>query len=140
MLDDEEYLSGFQISRHIVSPIVALRIVFRWLAYPHRYGDIIPRFGRSLSDFSPIFNQVSFFFHARFGHLFSSLDHAWLSSENLVNFANVVHNEGGALDNCWGFTNITVRACIIDVNERIFYRNVDKCINVPFLDWIQEKA
>lgn len=39
----------------------------------------------------------------RFGHLSASLDQAWLSSENLVNSADVVHAKGDPLDNHWGF-------------------------------------
>ena len=31
------------------------------------------------------------------------MDETKLSSENLVNFANAVHNKGGAIDNYWVF-------------------------------------
>ena len=29
-----------------------------WLAYPCRYGEMIPSFGRSVSDFSLVFNSL----------------------------------------------------------------------------------
>ena len=51
------------------------------------------------------------FIHARFTYLSPSLQQILLYSENLINFANVVHNKGISLDNCWGFIDDTVRAC-----------------------------
>ena len=46
------------INNHdVVSSIVAFFFGLRWLAYPCRYGDMIPRFGRSVSDFSFVFHS-----------------------------------------------------------------------------------
>ena len=108
-----------------------LFIALRWLAFPCRYDKMIARFGRSVLDFSRIFNQkFVFFFHARFGQLFSLLDHAWLCSENLVNFTYAAHNKGGALDNCCCFIDGTVRACCaMSEYQRLF----SVC-------WFQEKS
>ena len=70
------------------------------------------------------------FFHARFGRLFSSLDHAWLCPENLVNFTYAAYNKGGALDDCWGFIDETARACCgTNEYQRLF-----------FICWFQEKS
>ena len=52
---------------------------------------------------------MKYFFRERFNHLFSSLFQALFSSENLNNFADVVHN-------CWGFIGNAAKAC------KVFYK------------------
>ena len=52
---------------------------------------------------------------------FSSLDQAFLSSENIANFSNTTHIKGGALDNRWGFIDGTVRSCTPGENPKVFY-------------------
>ena len=44
--------------RDVVLSIVAFFFGPRWLAYPYRYGYIIPIFGRSVSGFSLIFHSL----------------------------------------------------------------------------------
>ena len=124
--------------RHIVLSVEEHCITLTRLAYPCRYGGVIPIFHDLCLAFHSCF--IKCFFHARFGHLFCSLVHTWLSSENLANFANVVHNEGSALDNYWRFINGTVRAyCIMDGNQGVVY-NGHKRVYVLFLCYHQEKT
>lgn len=54
---------------------------------------MIPRFGRSVSDFSLMFNRI-LFFHTKFNRVFSSMDQTCLSFKNLVNFAESIYNKG----------------------------------------------
>ena len=37
------------------------------------------------------------------------MDQFWLSRANSKAFADAIHQEGAALDNCWGFIDSTVR-------------------------------
>ena len=61
--------------------------------------NMIPRFGRSVSYLLLIINQMILFFsYAAFTSLcFSSLDQAFLSSENIANFANAAYTKEGHL-------------------------------------------
>ena len=91
------------------SGIEGLCVVLRRLSYPNRYHDIIPIFGRSKGELCIIFNEVLTLIHNNFGNLLSNLNQTWLASENLSMFADAIHNKGGALTNCWGFIDGTVR-------------------------------
>ena len=86
------------LNSYFVSLAVAPCIILRWFVYPCRYCDMITRFGISVWP-SCILNQMLDFFYVRFSHM----DETKLSSENLINFANAVHNKGGAFDNYWVF-------------------------------------
>ena len=44
--------------KNFVSSIAAFCIGLRWLAHPCRYGEMISRFGRSVSDFLLVFNSL----------------------------------------------------------------------------------
>ena len=45
----------------------------------------------------------------KWGHLLTSLEQPILFPVNLLKFAQVMHEKGGALQNCWGFLDGTVR-------------------------------
>ena len=110
------------VNRLVVPAPEALCILLRRLAYPCRYNDMIPRFGRSVPDLSVIFNHMVRFMYDNFGHLLSSFDQRWLQQDKLASYADVIYAKSGALQNCWGFIDGTVRACCRPgINQRSFY-------------------
>ena len=81
-----------------------------------------PRFGRPVPQLSMLCNIVIDHIFHQFGHLLSSFDQQWLSRENLKVFADVIHEKGAALDNCWGFIDGTVHPiCRPKRNQRVVY-------------------
>ncbi len=51
------------VTRHKWSGLERLCLVLRHLAYPNRLCDLIPLFGRSLTDLSIVFNEMLQFIH-----------------------------------------------------------------------------
>ena len=99
-----------------------LCMLLRRLAYPCRYSDIIPRFGRSKPELCMIVNTVLKFIYTRFEHLLSSFQQGWLHPDNLTEYAMAVYSKCQALDNCWGFVDGTVRPiCRPGENQRVVY-------------------
>ena len=106
----------------VVDSVEALCICMKRLAYPCRYADLIPRFGRPVPHICMIHNKVIDFIVDTHGELLRSLDQPFLSSRNLLRFANALHHKGAALDNCWGFIDGTVRPiCRPKHNQRVVY-------------------
>ena len=57
-----------------------------------------------------------------FGYLVEMLDQEWLQSRRLQEYAHAVHALTGALMNCWGFINGTVRPiCRTKQNQRTVF-------------------
>ena len=98
-------------NRHVIPSLEALCIFLRRFAYPSRLSDMVPRFGRSVPMLSIIFSHMLNFIYNRYKHLLSSLNQSWLSQQNLEMFALTVYQKSGALKNCWGFIDGTVRDC-----------------------------
>ena len=93
---------------------------FKIFAYPCRYADLIPRFGRPVSQLYMVGNLVVDHLNDRFGYFLADLDQPWL--QFLKSFANAISNKVAALDNCWGVIDGTVRLIIRpSQHERIFY-------------------
>ena len=98
---------GYQ--RTAASGIEALFMLLRRLAYPCRYFDLIPLFGRSKPEMSVICNEVVDFIHREHGHLVNSFDAPWMSREMLTRYCHAVEQAGAPLNHCWGFVDGTVR-------------------------------
>ena len=106
----------------VVDSVEALCVCLRRLAFPCRYGDLVPRFARPVPQLSMITNMVIDDIYERYGNLLLSLDQPWLSRGNLKSFADAIHAKGAALTNCWGFVDGTVRPiCRPSRNQRIVY-------------------
>ena len=96
-----------------------LCMLLRRFAYPCRYSDLMPRFGRSKSEICLIVNEVMSHIARNFGQLLEMLDQEWLQSRRLQEYARAVHALTGALKNFWGFINGTVRLiCPPKQNQR----------------------
>ena len=117
----------------IVDGVEALCVTLKRVAYPCRYADIVPRFGRPVSQICMVTNLMIDFLHDRFGNLLRDIDHPMLSPRQLQIFANAVHNKGAALNNCWGFIDGTVRPiCRPNQNQRAVYNGHKRVHAIKF--------
>ena len=94
-------------NRVAVYPIEGLCVLLRRFTYPCRYADLIPRFGKPISQLWMVKNLVVDYIFEKYGDLLDSYE-AWLSQDRLKVFADAVRKKGAALDNCWGFVDGTV--------------------------------
>ena len=109
-------------NRLSIDSVEALCVCLKRFAYPCRYADLVPRFGRPVPQLCMICNLVVDDIYNRFSHLLTDLNQPWLCRENLKSFATAVHNKGAALDNCWGFVDGTVRpVCKPKHDQRAVY-------------------
>ena len=88
--------------------IEGLCLLLRRLAYPCRYIDLIPIFGRAKAELSIMSNAVVDFIYAEHKHLLNTFAAPWMSPGSLSTYCEAVHRKGAPLDNCWGFIDGTV--------------------------------
>ena len=111
----------------------ALCMLLRRFAYPCRYEDLVPRFGRAVPQISMVVNEMISLIFARHGHLLTDFNQPWLSPANLVTFADAVYRKGAALENCWGFVDGTVRpVCRPGVHQRVLYNGHKRVHSIKF--------
>ncbi|KAL3247655.1 hypothetical protein MRX96_056932 [Rhipicephalus microplus] len=106
-----------------VSGQEALLMELRRLAYPNRWWDLEPLFGRHSSALSDIVSQLFGHIDSTFGHLLADVNnHSWLSLNDLEEYSEAVYNRGAPLRYCWGFVDGTARPiCRPTVNQRIYF-------------------
>ena len=86
-----------------------LRILLRRLAYPCRFGDMVPRFGKPVPVLSMVTNAVIDYIYTIHAHRITHWNDALLKPVALDTYAPSVHSKGAALQNCFGFVDGTVR-------------------------------
>ena len=97
-------------------------IMLKRFAYPCRYSDIIPIFGRSVPELSMISNKVVDWMYTTHGHKITQWNHDLLNPAVLNEYADATSNKGAALENCFGFIDGTVRPISrLDENQRIVH-------------------
>lgn len=111
VLQIPEEIVCFEHNDLIADGTEALCIVLNRLAYPCRYSDMIPQFGRPVPQLSIIFNKTIDIIHSEWGRLLDTMNQPWLQPPHLANFARSIHQKGAPLDNVWGFIDGTVKAC-----------------------------
>ncbi|XP_065055206.1 uncharacterized protein LOC135683782 [Rhopilema esculentum] len=117
----------------VVDEIEALCIALKRFAYPCRLADLIPRFGRPVSQLCMVVNLVIDHIFDRFGYLLANLDQPLLSRHNLKVYADAIHQKGAALDNCWGFVDGTVRPiCRPNQDQRAVYNGHKRVHAIKF--------
>ena len=117
----------------VVDKIEALFIALKRFAYPCRLADLIPRFGRPVSQLCMVINLVIDHIFDRFGYLLANLDQPLLSRQNLKAYADAIHQKGAALDNCWGFVDGTVRPiCRPNQDQRAVYNGHKRVHAIKF--------
>ena len=105
----------------------ALCIFLKTFAYPCRYLDMMPQFGRPVPKLSMISNHVMNILYESWSHLLRNFQQDWLSINNLETSSNAIHQCGAPLHNCWGFVDGTVRPISRPGrNQRIVYNGHKK--------------
>ena len=94
----------------------AFCVFLKRFVYPCGYVDLIPRFARPEPQLCMISSAVVRSIYTNWRHLdlLLGLDQPWLSRPHLQTFAEVINEKGGALQNCWGFTDGTL--ALVDTN------------------------
>ena len=95
--------------RSICDGVEGLCMLLKRIAYPCRYSDLIPRFGRPVSTLSLITNQVIDYIFANHAHRIIQWNNNILNPPALQNYALAISQKGAALNNCFGFIDGTVR-------------------------------
>ena len=117
----------------VYDSVEALCIFLKRFAYPCRYLDILPRFGRPVPQLCMISNHVMNILYESWHHLLNNLQQNWLATNNLEMFADVIHQAGAPLTSCWGFVDGTVRPINRPQrNQRIVYNGHKRVHSLKF--------
>ena len=120
--------NGVKIDR-----IEGMCIFLKRFAYPCRYLDMIPRFARPVPQLCMISNLVMDHIYTTWNHLLSTFNQEWLSIQNLIKFSDAVYQKSGAIDNCFGFVDGTVRPVSRPgKNQRVLYNGHKKVHAIKF--------
>ena len=95
--------------RTVANKLEGLCMLLRRTAYPCRYSDLIPRFGRPVPELSMITNCVVDYLYDNHGHRLTQWNHQIMSPPLLQTYADAVSAQGAPLNNCFGFIDGTVR-------------------------------
>ena len=116
-----------------VDGIQSLCIFLKRLSYPCRYSDMISRFGRPVPELCLVCNLDMNFVYDIWGHLLKTTNQQWFALVNLQLFIDTTHESGSPFDNCWGFTDGTVRSiCWSRKDQRIMYNGYKKVHVIKF--------
>ena len=113
----------FTCSQRTVSDgMEGLCMVLRRMAYPCRYSDLIPHFGRSVPVLSMICNRVIDYIYDSHVHRLTSWNPQLLDPASLQMYCDAISRNGSPLDNCFGFIDGTVRpVCRPGEQQRVLY-------------------
>ena len=102
--------------------IEGLFLLLRRLAYPCRYSDLIHRFGCPVPELCMITSHVMDTVYTLHHHRLTAWNQTLLSPPLLQAYADAIRRKGGALPNCFGFIDGTVRPiCRPQENQGIVY-------------------
>ena len=91
------------------------------------------RFGRSVPEMSMIVNQVIDYIYETHGHLVTEWNNPLLHPVALQSYADAIHRNGAALDNCFGFVHGTVRSiCRPTKHQRVVYNGHKRVHSIKF--------
>ena len=86
-------------------------------------------FGRPVPQLCMIFNQMVDYVDSAWGYILSDRNRPYLSPQTIRRYADVIHANGAALDNVWGFVDGTVRPCSRPKTDQRSLYNGHKKIN-----------
>lgn len=113
--------------------VEGLCMLLRRLAFPCRYADMIPMFGRPVAELSLITNEVLDFIYATHGHRLTQWNERLFSPGNIQIYAEAIERKGAALSNCFGFIDGTVRPiCRPTKHQRIVYNGHKRLHAIKF--------
>ena len=97
-------------------------MVLRRMAYPCRYSDLPPRFGRPVPVLGMICNRVVDFIFDSNVHRVTRWDPQLLDHASLQMYCDAIFRKGAPLDNCFGFIDGAVRpVCRPGEQQRLLY-------------------
>ena len=119
--------------RTICSDVEAVCILLKRFAFPCRYSDMVPRFGRSPSELCLIFNTVLDYIYDRHNHRLGDWNQPMLQPQKLQDYAAAVHQRGAPLTNCFGFVDGTLRQVSRPKrDQRILYNGHKRVHGIKF--------
>ena len=98
-------------NKPFIDAVEALHALLKRNSYPCRFSDLIPTFGRSVTELCNIASVTNNHIFETYGHSLANLNQAWLSAHRLQEFADAVYHKGALLSNCWGFIDGTRPIC-----------------------------
>ena len=108
--------------RTICDNIEGICILLKRLAFPCRYTDMVPYFGRNPTELCLIFNTVLDHIYNQHGQKLRTWNWPILAPPSLQRYADCVYQKGAPLQNCFGFIDGTVRRIARPQrNQRIVY-------------------
>ena len=108
-------------NRVVVQGTEATCILLKRYAYPIRFGDMVPRFGRSAPQLSMIASEMTNLVY-NLHHRLRTFHQAWFPPAQLERYAQAIHNAGAPLQNCFAFVDGTVRpTCRPCQMQRVVY-------------------
>lgn len=120
--------------RSVCDGMEAMCILLKRLAYPCRYTDMVPRFGRNPTELCLIFNEVLDFIYTSHRHRLQNWDrNPFLQPDQLHRYADAIHQQGTPLNNCFGFVDGTVRGIARPkYNQRVMYNGYKRVHSIKF--------
>ena len=105
----------------------ALCMLLKRFAYPCRYSDMVPRFGRPVPVLSMVTNEVLDYIYTVHSHRIINWNPTVLNPAALQTYAQAISRRGSPLQNCFGFIDGTVRPIARpDKNQRVVYNGHKK--------------
>lgn len=119
--------------RSVADGLEGMCMLLKRFAYPCRYKDMIPVFGRPVPELCMITNHVMNYIFDTHCHRITEWNNTLLSPDLLEVYANAVHGKGAPLQNCFGFIDGTVRPiCRPRENQRVVYNGHKKVHALKF--------
>lgn len=152
--DEAECIADFRVEKHhipVLADALQLPDVFRYdqgtvcmgkeglcvllkrFAYPCRYSDMVPIFGRPVSEISMIGNTVMDWMFDTHKHRILEWNHNILNPLKLERYADAIFDKGAPLSNCFGFIDGTVRPISRPgENQRVVYNGHKRLHGLKF--------
>ena len=117
----------------VCTGIKGLCILLKRLAFPCRYSDMVFRFGRNPTGLCLIFNHVLDFTFEAHNHRLNSWNQPFLLPRTLEHYAQIIHNRGASLQNCFGFIDGTLcKSSRPKKNQQIVFNGHKRAHGIKF--------
>ena len=107
MLDIPEVLITYNQSKF--DGMEGSYIFLKRFSYPCRFCDLVSQFGQSVPELSMMSNAISDHVYNNFNHLLHEFDQPWHRPVLLQEYSRKIHEKRAPLENCFGFTDATIR-------------------------------
>lgn len=119
--------------RSVIGGLEGLCVLLKRLAYPCRYSDLIPRFGRPVPELCMAANCVLNYIYDIHHERITQWNANILNPAALQLYANHINQMGAPLENCFGFIDGTVRPIARPGrNQRIVYNGHKRVHSLKF--------